>query len=136
MYKAYLELGPLPLSISNGFQHDYSEMIEERICFDVGINMTANTNLTGLYSLTNTRVATILSLMGYDFAHHEDLMGLREYDFAIFVDTSAGETTIGHGTLKNGQSALIPTVSHNRLLWPRCKGGAPTAISRRRSILD
>lgn len=134
MYKAFLERGPTPFSVTNGFQHSYSEMIEEKICFDVGINMTANTNLTGIYAMTNTRVATVLSLMGFDFAHHEDLTSLREYEFAIFVDTVRGETIIGRGTLKNGQAALRPVLSHNRLLWPRCS--RPPAANSRRSSRD
>ncbi|KAL8904361.1 MAG: hypothetical protein Q9207_003313 [Kuettlingeria erythrocarpa] len=132
MYKAYRELGTQPLTASNGFQHDYSEMIEEKICFDVGINMSVNANLTGEYTMTNTRVVTVLSLMGFDFAHHEDMSSLREYNFEIFVDdTIRGETVLGHGSLVNQNPALRPVFSNNRLLWPRCKGNAAFSQSRR-----
>lgn len=132
MYKAYLELGTQPLSASNGFEHDYSEMIEQRICFDVGINMTVNTNLTGVYTMTNRRVVTVLSLMGFDFAHHEDMTSLREYNFSIFVDdTVRGETILGYGTLVNQNPTLRPVFSNNRLVWPRCKGSGAISETRR-----
>lgn len=123
MYKAFLELGPVPFSVSNSFNHDYSELIESRICFDVGINMTANNNMTGIYMMTNRRIATILSLMGFDFSHHEDMNALKEYDFDILVETATNATVIGHGTLKNGPNAR-PIIRGNRLVWPRCSGAS------------
>lgn len=129
MYKAFLDLGPIPLSISNSFEHDYSEIIESKICFDVGVSMTAATNMTGIYMMTNRRIATVLDLMGFDFAHHQDLSSLREYTFDILVTNEEREMVIGHGSLKNGQ--VRPLISGSRWVWPRCSGAAAAAVSRR-----
>lgn len=129
MYKAFLQLGPIPLGISNSFEHDYSEIIESKICFDVGINVTAATNMSGIYMMTNRRIATVLDLMGFDFSHHEDMNALREYNFDILVTNEEREMVIGHGTLKNGQ--VRPSVSRNRWVWPRCSGSVGATTSRR-----
>lgn len=132
LYKAFVELGPQPLSISNNFEHDYSQVIESRVCFDVGVSVTASANMTGIYMLTNRRIATVLSLMGFDFARHQNLEDLREYNFDILVETEHNTTVIGHGLLKNAQMALRPVMSNNRLVWPRCNGPPPAAGSSRR----
>ncbi|KAL8941166.1 MAG: hypothetical protein Q9211_001940 [Gyalolechia sp. 1 TL-2023] len=129
MYKAFLDLGPLPLSVSNSFEHDYSEIIESKICFDVGVTVTAAANMTGMYMMTNRRIATVLDLMGFDFAHHQDLSTLREYNFDILVTNEESTVVIGNGSLKNGQVA--PTISGSRWVWPRCSGTAAAAVSRR-----
>ncbi|KAL9013596.1 MAG: hypothetical protein Q9173_001713 [Seirophora scorigena] len=124
MFKAYLELGPKPLTVSNSFSHDYSELIEPKICFDVGITMTATNNMTGFYTMTNKRIVTVLSLMGFDFARHQDVNRLREYNFSIVVEKGSGNlTVIGRGTLRNGLNSR-PIVTDNRLVWPRCSGAA------------
>ncbi|KAL8980744.1 MAG: hypothetical protein Q9177_005790 [Variospora cf. flavescens] len=114
MFKAFLELGPSPLTVSNSFSHGYSEMIESRICFDVGVTMTATANMTGFYTMTNRRIATVLSLMGFDFARHEDVNRLREYNFNVVVERGSGNVTvIGQGTLRNGVNAQ-PIIKDNR----------------------
>ncbi|KAL9017767.1 MAG: hypothetical protein Q9185_004924 [Variospora sp. 1 TL-2023] len=127
MFKAFLELGPAPLTVSSSFSHGYSEMIEPRICFDVGVTLTATANMTGFYTMTNRRIATVLSLMGFDFARHEDVNRLREYNFNVVVERGSGNATvIGQGTLRNGVNAQ-PIVKDNRLVWPRCSKAAQTS---------
>ena len=132
LWKAFVTMGPIPLSINNGFEHDYAEIIESKICFAVGVTVTPAANTTGIYRMTNRRVASVLELMGFDFAHHQDLSTLKEYSFDILYTDEEGQNTIGHGTLRNSQLGVRPTISSGgRVTWPRCSGMAPVAASRR-----
>ncbi|KAL8713296.1 MAG: hypothetical protein Q9220_002495 [cf. Caloplaca sp. 1 TL-2023] len=129
MYKAFLQLGPEPLTAANTFQHDYSETVTSRVCFDVQLTVTALESMKGIYMLTNRRVATVLSLMGFDFSHQDDLNALKEYSFDVLVETEAGATIIGHGFIKNTQPALRPSLLSGSLVVPRCIGTASAARS-------
>ena len=108
LFKAYLELGSAPLGTSSMFQHLYSESAFARVCFDVGVTIQATEAQSGLYVMTNRRIATVLSLMGFEFSHQDDLGDLREYTFDILVTNNNGTTTIGRGTLRNTNPVPIP----------------------------
>ncbi|KAL8808176.1 MAG: hypothetical protein Q9182_000240 [Xanthomendoza sp. 2 TL-2023] len=120
LYKAFLELGPEPLRTTNQFDHAYSESFFSRVCFDVAVSMTASETTPGRYMLTNTRIATVLSLMGFDFSHQDQLGDLREYHFDIVVEENRNRTVIGKGLLRNTNPVKIPTNVRNRLVSPRC----------------
>ncbi|KAL8765101.1 MAG: hypothetical protein Q9209_007724 [Squamulea sp. 1 TL-2023] len=120
LFKAYLELGAAPLGLSNKFEHLYSESEFARVCFDVGVNIQATEIQTGLYMMTNRRIASILSLMGFDFSHQDDLGDLREYTFDVLVTNAENTTTIGRGTLRNTKPILRrPGSPRNGLGWCR-----------------
>lgn len=129
LYKAYLELGPTPLTFNKLFQHNYAEQMTTRMCFDVDLEVTGEENLSGLLMLTNRRIALVLSLMGFDFSHQEDLQYLKEYKFDIVVEIGNNRTVIGHGSLKNSQRANSPVLAGTRLITPHCSGAS--AASRR-----
>ncbi|KAL8680534.1 MAG: hypothetical protein Q9186_003285 [Xanthomendoza sp. 1 TL-2023] len=117
LYKAFLELGPEPLRTTNNFEHAYSESFFSRVCFDVAVSMTATETTPGRYMLTNTRIATVLSLMGFDFSHQDQLSDLREYHFDIVVEEKQNRTIIGRGTLRNTDPVHVPTRGRsNRLM--------------------
>lgn len=123
LYKAFLELGPEPSSNTRVFEHDYSESFFSRVCFDVGVSMIATETQPGKYALTNARIATVLSLMGFDFSRQDNLGDLREYHFDIVVDEHMNQTTIGHGLLRNTNPVHRPFRTRNGLMSPRCNMG-------------
>ncbi|CAL8584439.1 hypothetical protein XPA_010039 [Xanthoria parietina] len=127
LYKAYIEMGSAPLAGTANFEHLYSEVAFARVCFDVGVTIKATENRQGVYMMTNRRIATILSLMGFDFSHQDELVDLREYQFDVIVSNPRNTTVIGHGTLRNTKPINRPYRVANGLY--SCARGAPLASS-------
>ncbi|KAL8759023.1 MAG: hypothetical protein Q9199_001045 [Rusavskia elegans] len=127
LYKAYIELGSAPLQGTRNFEHLYSEAAFARVCFDVGVTITATETRPGVYMMTNERIATILSLMGFDFSHQDNLVDLREYQFDVIVSNPENTTIIGHGSLRNTKPINKPYRVGDRLY--SCGFGAVRASS-------
>ncbi|KAL8892704.1 MAG: hypothetical protein Q9215_000453 [Flavoplaca cf. flavocitrina] len=114
LYKAYLELGISPLDSSLNFEHAYAEADFARVCFEVGIAINA-LEVEGQSMLTHRRIATVLSLMGFDFSEEDNLVDLREYTFDIIVSNPRNTTTIGKGALRNTNPLKLPVRLGNGL---------------------
>ena len=57
---------------------------------------------SALYALTNKRVVTVLELLGFDFAHTEDLNSMTESTFEVFVSyDKEGTGKIASGYVAN-----------------------------------
>lgn len=134
LYKAYSQLGTQPLLYTKSFQHNYAEAMTARICYNVDLEVASEPAKPGPLGMNNKRIALVLSLMGFDFSHQDDLNQLREYSFNIVVETEQNRTVIGHGSIKNSQPLLRPSVVDGRLVSPLCPGSAAVAASRRREI--
>ncbi|KAL8671792.1 MAG: hypothetical protein Q9168_003715 [Polycauliona sp. 1 TL-2023] len=122
LYKAYLELGDRTSVETHNFQHTYSEADFARVCFDVDVAIVANEVEPGIYMMTNRRIATVLSLMGFDFSEQDNLTNLREYTFDVIVSNPHNTTTIGKGILRNSYPLTRPY-----------RVGDPLAACQRRS---
>ena len=80
--------------------------------FDVGVQITAVGNQTGRFMLTNSRIVTVLSLLGFEFSNQNDLSDLTEYDFDVVIDTwQKPEVVIAQGSLANTLVRPIPLVN-------------------------
>lgn len=134
LYKAFLQLGTQPLLYTKLFQHNYAEAMTARICYNVDLEVTSEPARPGPFGMTNKRIALVLSLMGFDFSHQNDLNQLREYTFDILVETQENRTVIGHGSIKNSQPLLRPSLVGGHLVSPLCPESASTAVSRKREI--
>lgn len=134
LYKAYSQLGTQPLLYTSLFQHNYAEAMTARICYNVDLEVASEPAKRGPLGMNNKRIALVLSLMGFDFSHQDDLNMLREYSFNIVVETQENRTVIGHGSIKNSQPLLRPSLVDGRLVSPLCPGSASIATSRRREI--
>ena len=64
--------------------------------------MSAAGNQTGDYVLTNSRIVTVLSLLGFEFSNKLDLGGLVEYDFDVMIYAwEQPSVIIAHGSMLN-----------------------------------
>ena len=90
------------------------------MCYDILLDIAAEEERGGVFTLTNRRIAVVLNLMGFDFSHQENLAYVREYDFDIVVETQENRTVIGYGSLKNNRETEPLLLGTARLISPRC----------------
>ena len=122
LYEIYSKSGLFPLQQRQNFFHQYAETSRSRVCFDVGVSIDATMNGTGLYALTNQRVAQVISLMGFDFSHQEDLNQLTEYKFDVVVKVGdTPQTIIGQGKMMNTDQTSIPLRNAAGIIVSSCQ---------------
>ena len=70
--------------------------------FDAGISINVFKNVSSKYTLTNARLVTVISLLGFDFSEQTNFTSLSEYDFDVILDEwQKPEVRIASGTLEN-----------------------------------
>ena len=112
LYEAYVKDGLVPNQYRRLYDFPYVENGIVPPAFSVGISMEGIGNQTGDYALTNRRIVTVLSLMGFNLAHEKDLNSLKEYAFDVVVKREGSpQVIIARGSLTNYSPPPSPTAT-------------------------
>lgn len=106
LYTTYEEYGTQPSALHASFNHSVSATGPRAPAYAARVQIMARGNQTGDYKLTTDRIAITLSLLGFDFAHNQNLTDLVEFDFDVVVDKwRSPEVVIAQGYLRNNIDA-------------------------------
>lgn len=102
LYSTYEDFGTEPHDRRLSFNHSVAARGRTGPTYAAGVHIVATGNQTGDYRFTNDRLATTLSLLGFDWAHQENLTDLVEYNFDVLVDKwRLPEVVIARGYVSN-----------------------------------
>ena len=102
LYEAYIKDGMVPNQFRPLYDFPYVENAFIPPAFNVAIRMEGLGNQTGDYALTNRRIVSVLSLMGFNLAHEKDMNNVKEYTFDVVVTREGKpQVTIARGSLTN-----------------------------------
>ena len=98
----YEEFGTEPDASQKFFRHSVASIGPSAAEYAVTFQLFAVGNQTGDYVLTSSRIATTLSLLGFDFGRGQNLTGFVEYDFDVVIDKwKMPEVVIARGSVRN-----------------------------------
>ena len=102
LYSIYRNFGTAPNAYQSSFHHSVAVKGRTGPTYAAGVYIAATGNQTGVYTLTSDRLATVFSLLGFDFANQDKLTDLFEYSFDVLVDRwRASEVVIARGHILN-----------------------------------
>lgn len=102
LYTTYEEYGTRPSDFHASFNHSVSAKGPIAPAYAASVQIFAKENQTDDYRFTTDRLATTLSLLGFDFAQNRNLTDLVEFDFEVVIDKwRSPEVVIAQGYLRN-----------------------------------